>query len=66
MPFIIGFSPRNTAEINTGEAATAAAALTEVENLKRSDEEIRFIKTPEGRQIEIWELKELAQREGKK
>jgi hypothetical protein len=68
MPYSIGFSPRNkkNAKIDVGEAPTAAQALKEVENLIRSDETIRFIKTPDGREIQRWELEELAKKEAKK
>jgi hypothetical protein len=67
MPYTIGFSPimKRGAEVNTGEAATATEALQEVRGLQASDEAIRFIRTPAGREISIWELELLAKEENK-
>ena len=65
MPYTIGYSPtrHRDAKIDTGEVPTAAEAWTEVCKLEMSDETIRLIKTPAGREIGKEELKLLAQEE---
>jgi hypothetical protein len=65
MAYTIGFSPRGQkdAKIDIGEAPTAQDALKEVQGLRLSDEAIRFIKTPDGREISEGELERLAREE---
>lgn len=61
--FEVGFAPRGRGKIDIGYALTAKKILEEVRNLERSDEEIRYIKAPGGRRIELFELEDMAKKE---
>jgi hypothetical protein len=50
-------------KVTTAENDTAKGALEMVRNLQRSDEEIKFIKSPSGREISVEELATDAQDE---
>jgi hypothetical protein len=60
MPFTIGFGMRNKLEIATAEKPTAKEALALVDALQRSDEEIKFIRSPHEGEIGIEMLRVLA------
>ena len=64
MPYIFGYSQRRLSEISTGEAPNAKLALKAVKELQFSDETIRYIKDPWGRDIGVEELEVLAAQEG--
>lgn len=63
MPYIVGFGMRGQDKVSTAEHETAKAALELVRNLQRSDEEIKFIKSPSGWEISVEELATDAQDE---
>jgi hypothetical protein len=63
VPYEIGFAPKGRREVSITRLLTARGAAKIVDGLERSDEEIRFIKTPDGQEIEIAELQLLAARE---
>lgn len=49
MSYIITYGMRNKREFSTVKRETAVEALELAEALQRSDEEIKFVDTPEGR-----------------
>ena len=59
----IGFAPKGSHKVTVGRVPTAKKALEEIEALRRSDEEIRYIQAPGGRMIETYDLEELAKGE---
>lgn len=67
MPYTIGFGMRGPrAKVSTAEVATATEALKLVHDLEASDEEIKFIKAPNGHSMGKGELKMYADDEKKK
>jgi hypothetical protein len=64
MTFTIGFGMRNKPEIATAEKPTAKEALALVDDLQRSDEEIKFIRSPHEGEISVAMLRVLAKEEG--
>ena len=64
MPYTIGFGMRNKREVSTAEKPTAKEALALVDALQRSDEEIKFIRSPHEGEIGIEMLRVLAKEEG--
>jgi hypothetical protein len=64
MPYVIGYGMRNKREVSTAEKPTAKEALALVDALQRSDEEIKFIRSPHGGEIGIEMLRVLAKEEG--
>ena len=63
MPYAIGFGMRGGSKVSTAEKPTATSALKLVRDLARSDEEIKFIKAPNGWEIGIRELEIYAEKE---
>lgn len=63
MPYEIGHVPKGSRVVSQTVMPTALQALETVEALRASDEEIRYIKTLNGREIGIDELRLLAERE---
>ena len=64
MPYIIGFGMRNSAsKVRTAEKPTAREALLLVDALQRSDEEIKFIRSPAEGEFDVALLRMLAARE---
>jgi hypothetical protein len=64
MPYVIGYGMRNKREVSTAEKLTAKEALALVDALQRSDEEIKFIRSPHGGEIGVEMLRVLAKEEG--
>ena len=64
MPYIIGFGTRNKRKVSTAETRTAKEALELVEALRRSGEEIKFIRAPAEGEIGVEMLGVLANEEG--
>jgi hypothetical protein len=64
MPYVIGYGMRNKREVSTAEKPTAKEALALVDALQRSDEEIKFIRSPHGGEIGVEMLRVLAKEEG--
>jgi hypothetical protein len=65
MPYTIGFGMRNKREVSTAEKPTAKEALALVDALERSDEEIKFIRSPHEGEIDVRMLRVLAKEESK-
>lgn len=63
MAYTIGFGMRNKKEVSTTECATAQEALDLVNDLQRSDEEIKFIRSPGEGQYGVEMLRVLAKEE---
>lgn len=63
MPYVVAFGMRNKKEFSTAEFATAREALKTAEDLQRSDEEIKYVDTPEGRFHSLDMLRVLAKEE---
>jgi hypothetical protein len=63
MTYIVGFGMRNKPQVSTAEKPTAREALALVDNLQRSDEEIKFIKSPHEGEIDVAMLRALAKEE---
>jgi len=64
MPYVIGYGMRNKRQVSTAEKPTAKEALALVDALQRSDEEIKFIRSPHDGEIGIEMLRVLAKEEG--
>jgi hypothetical protein len=63
MTYIIGFGMRNKREVSTAEKPTAKEALALVDALQRSDEEIKFIRSPHEGEFDVAMLRVLAKEE---
>lgn len=63
MVYVIGFGMRNEKDVSTAECATAQEALKLVNDLQRSDEEIKFIKAPSEPMCGVEMLRVLAKEE---
>jgi hypothetical protein len=66
MAYTIGFGNRNKQRVSTAERATAIEALELVTALQRSDEEIKFIRSPEEGEFDVAMLRVLAKQEASK
>ena len=67
MPYIIGFGMRGRGKkVSTAEKLTAREALALVDDLQKSDEEIKFIRSPHEGEIGIEMLRVLAKEESEK
>lgn len=64
MTYAIGFGMRNQRQVSTAERPTAKEALALVDALERSDEEIKFIRSPHEGEIDVAMLRVLANEEG--
>ena len=64
MHYTIGFGMRNKRDV-AAEKATATEALALVDDLQRSDEEIKFIRSPHEDEIGVEMLRVLAKEEGR-
>jgi hypothetical protein len=60
----IGHASKGAPKVQVVRKATAKLALETARSLQSSDEEIRYIKTPQGEEIGMAELKLLAEQEG--
>jgi hypothetical protein len=54
MPYIIKYSQKGTSKIGIAEIATARETLAEVRGLDMSDEDVRSVKFPNGREFEVF------------
>ena len=63
MAYSIVFGMRNEPEVSAAEAATANEALAFIDELQRSDREIKFIRSPHEGEIGIEMLRVLAKEE---
>jgi hypothetical protein len=63
MTYTIGFGMRNNRQVSTAEKPTAREALALVDALERSDEEIKFIRSPDEGEIDVRMLRILAKEE---
>jgi hypothetical protein len=67
MPYTIGFGGWGPGKkVSTAEKPTAKEALALVEDLQRSDEEIKFIRSPHDRCNRRCHAEGLSQRRGRK
>ena len=64
MPYIIGYQARRGSPVSTADFDTASEALSIAIGLQRGGESIRFIRTPEGVDISMTQLKALLERGG--
>jgi hypothetical protein len=64
MPYEIGHAPKGSRAVSQTVMPTALQALETVEALRANDEEIRYIKTLDGHEIGIGELRSVAEQEG--
>jgi len=63
MPYEIGHAPKGSQIVSQTVMPTAGQALETMQALQASDEEIRYIKTLNGHEIETGELRLLAEQE---
>ena len=63
MSYTIGFGMRNKQEAATAEVPTAIEAVAPVEALQKSDEKIKFIRSPQEGEIGIEMLRVLPKEE---
>ena len=63
MAYSIFFGMRNIPEVSAAEATTANEALAFINELQRSDQEIKFIRSPHEGEIGIEMLRVLAKEE---
>lgn len=63
MVYVIGYGMRNKKDVSTAERTTAREALDLVDNLQRSDEEIKFIRAPSEPMCDVALLRVLAKEE---
>jgi hypothetical protein len=63
MPYTIVFWTRNTEDVSGTDAKTALEALTTIDALQRSGEEIKFITSPQEGEIGVEMLRVLAKEE---
>jgi hypothetical protein len=54
MPYVIKHSQKWTSKIDTIEVATAKEALEAVRGLDASDEDVRSVRFPDGREFETY------------
>ena len=65
MPYTIGYQPRRGAPVSTEDFDTASEALQIAIGLQRGGESIKYIRTPEGKDISMGELKAFVEGGGK-
>jgi hypothetical protein len=65
MPYVIGYQPRRGSPVSTADFDTASEALQIAIGLQRGGESIRYIRTPEGKDISMGELKALVEGGGR-
>jgi hypothetical protein len=63
MPYSVVFGMRNKPELSAAEAATASETLAFIDELQRSDQEIKYIRSPHEGEIGIEMLRVLAKEE---
>jgi hypothetical protein len=63
MPYTIVFETRNTRDVSGAGATTANQALAIVSALRRANQEIKFIRSPQERDIGVEMLRVLAKEE---
>ena len=63
MAYVIGYGMRNKRQVSITERPTAKEALALVDALERSDEEIKFIRSPSEGEIGVEMLRVLAKEE---
>jgi len=63
MPYTIVFWTRNTEDVSGTDAKTALEALTTIDALQRSGEEIKYITSPQEGEIGVEMLRVLAKEE---
>jgi hypothetical protein len=59
MPYILGYQPRRGAPVSTEDFDSASELLQIAIGLQRGGESIKYIRTPEGKDISMGELKAL-------
>ena len=62
MPYTIVFETRNTRDVFAADATTANQALAIVSALRRTDEDIKFVRSPQEGDIGVEMLRRLAKR----
>jgi hypothetical protein len=62
MPYTIVFETRNTRDVLAADATTANQALAIVSALRRTDEDIKFVRSPQEGDIGVEMLRLLAKR----
>jgi hypothetical protein len=62
MPYTIVFETRNTRDVFAADATTANQALAIVSALRRTDEDIKFVRSPQEGDIGVEMLRLLAKR----
>jgi hypothetical protein len=65
MPYVIGYQSRRGAPVSTEDFDTASEALQIAIGLQRGGESIKYIRTPEGDDISMGQLKALVDGAGK-
>ena len=63
MPYTIVFETRNTRDVFAADATTANQALAIVSALRRTDEDIKFVRSPQEGDIGVEMLRLLAKEE---
>jgi hypothetical protein len=63
MPYTIVFETRNTRDVLAADATTANQALAIVSALRRTDEDIKFVRSPQEGDIGVEMLRLLAKEE---
>jgi hypothetical protein len=61
MPYVIGYQSRRGSPVSTADFDTASEAWQITVGLQRGGESIRYIRTPEGKDISVTQLKEIVE-----
>ena len=65
MPYILGYQPRRGAPVSTEDFDSASELLQIAIGLQRSGQSIKYIRTPEGQDISMGQLKTLVEEASK-
>jgi hypothetical protein len=65
MPYVLGYQPRRGAPVSTEDFDSPSELLQIAIGLQRSGQSIKYVRTPEGQDISMGQLKELVERGGK-
>lgn len=65
MPYILAYQSRRGAPVSTADFDTASETLQIAIGLQRGGESIRYIRTPDGKDISMTQLKAIVEGAGK-
>jgi hypothetical protein len=65
MPYVLGYQPRRGAPVSTEDFDTPSELLQIAIGLQRSGQSIKYVRTPEGQDISMTQLKVLVEEAGR-